>query len=85
MLRTADSSVSNVDQWEVPLRDGEIAAEAFAGLPEAFDAPAKAVDAPAQAFDAPAKAFPSPATHWASVQLKAGETACKTPFGSKTI
>ena len=30
-------------------------------------------------------AFPSPATHWARLQLKAGETVCKTPFGSKTV
>ena len=30
-------------------------------------------------------AFPSPATHWVSVQLKAGETVCATPFGSKTV
>ena len=29
--------------------------------------------------------MPSPATHWASLQLKAGETVCKTPFGSKTV
>ena len=28
---------------------------------------------------------PRPATHWASLQLKAGETDCKTPIGSKTV
>ena len=31
------------------------------------------------------RVLPSPATHWASVQLKAGETVCRTPFGSKTV
>ena len=30
-------------------------------------------------------ACPSPATHWASLQLKAGETVCMTPFGSKRV